>query len=145
MPAWVNQGVQTYTKRLPRHIELEFRELPVAQRASGSTPQKLKQKEGENLLKAVPDSAYVIALDEHGKSWDSTGVAAQLEYWMANYPNIVFLIGGPDGLAESCKQQADELWSLSPLTLPHPLVRVVLAEQIYRAWTLVQGHPYHRD
>ena len=145
MPAWVNQGVQTYTKRLPRHIELLFRELPAAPRVSRATAEKLKQKEGELLLKAVPDSANVIALDEHGSSWNSTQVAAQLEKWMANYPNTAFLIGGPDGLAESCKQRADALWSLSPLTLPHPLVRVVLAEQIYRAWTLVQGHPYHRD
>jgi len=145
MPAWVNQGVETYTRRLPRHIALKFRELPAAQRASGSTPDKLKQKEGEHMLKAMQDPAYVIALDEHGKSWSSTGLAAQLENWMANYPNVVFLIGGADGLADSCKQRADALWSLSPLTLPHALVRVVLAEQIYRAWTLVQGHPYHRD
>lgn len=145
MPTWVIEGVQTYTKRLPRHIELQFHELPAAQRTSGSTPEKLKQKEGDHMLKAMPGSAHVIALDEHGKSWSSTGLAAQLENWMANYPNVVFLIGGADGLAENCKQRADELWSLSPLTLPHALVRVVLAEQIYRAWTLVQGHPYHRD
>ena len=97
------------------------------------------------MLKAMQDPAYVIALDEHGKSWSSTGLAAQLANWMATYPNVVFLIGGADGLADSCKQRADALWSLSPLTLPHALVRVVLAEQIYRAWTLVQGHPYHRD
>jgi 23S rRNA (pseudouridine1915-N3)-methyltransferase len=145
MPAWVNQGVQTYTKRLPRHIDLQFRELPAAPRKSGATPAKLMQKEGEHLLKAVQNPAYVIALDEHGKNWSSTGLASQLESWMANDPNVVFMIGGADGLADSCKQRADQLWSLSPLTLPHALVRVVLAEQIYRAWTLVQGHPYHRD
>jgi 23S rRNA (pseudouridine1915-N3)-methyltransferase len=145
MPAWVNQGVQTYTKRLPRHIDLQFRELPAAPRTSGATPAKLMQKEGEHLLKAVPNPACVIALDEHGKNWSSTGLASQLESWMANDPNVVFMIGGADGLADSCKQRADQLWSLSPLTLPHALVRVVLAEQIYRAWTLVQGHPYHRD
>ena len=145
MPGWVNQGVQTYTKRLPRHIDLQFRELPAAPRTSGATPAKLMQKEGEHLLKAVQNPAYVIALDEHGKNWSSTGLASQLESWMANDPNVVFMIGGADGLADSCKQRADQLWSLSPLTLPHALVRVVLAEQIYRAWTLVQGHPYHRD
>jgi 23S rRNA (pseudouridine1915-N3)-methyltransferase len=145
MPAWVNQGVQTYTKRLPRHIDLQFRELPAAPRTSGATPAKLMQKEGEHLLKAVPNPACVIALDEHGKNWSSTGLASQLESWMANDPNVVFMIGGSDGLADSCKQRADQLWSLSSLTLPHALVRVVLAEQIYRAWTLVQGHPYHRD
>ena len=97
------------------------------------------------MLKALRDPAYVIALDERGKNWSSTDLAAQLESWMANDPNVVFMIGGADGLADSCKQRADQLWSLSPLTLPHALVRVVLAEQIYRAWTLVQGHPYHRD
>ena len=97
------------------------------------------------MLKALPDPAYVIAFDEHGKNWSSTGLATQLESWMANYPHVVFLIGGADGLAESCKQRADQLWSLSALTLPHALVRVVLTEQIYRAWTLIQGHPYHRD
>ena len=97
------------------------------------------------MLKALQAPAYVIALDERGKNWSSTDLAAELESWMANKPNIVFMIGGPDGLADSCKQRADRLWSLSPLTLPHALVRVVLAEQIYRAWTLVQGHPYHRD
>lgn len=145
MPAWVNQGVQNYQKRLPRHIELLFRELPAAPRVSGATPEKLRQKEGVYMLKALPDPAYVIALDEHGKNWSSTGLATQLESWMANYPHVVFLIGGADGLAESCKQRADQLWSLSALTLPHALVRVVLAEQIYRAWTLIQGHPYHRD
>jgi 23S rRNA (pseudouridine1915-N3)-methyltransferase len=145
MPAWVNQGVQTYTKRLPRHIALQFRELPAAPRMSGATPAKLRQKEGEHMLRALQGPAYVIALDERGKNWSSTDLAVQLENWMANNPNIVFMIGGADGLADSCKQRADQLWSLSPLTLPHALVRVVLAEQIYRAWTLVQGHPYHRD
>jgi 23S rRNA (pseudouridine1915-N3)-methyltransferase len=145
MPDWVRDGVQVYQKRLPRHIEFTFREIPAAPRTSGSTPDTLRQKEGEALLKALPDQAYVIALDERGKSWSSAGLASQLENWMANYPAVVFLIGGADGLADACKARADLSWSLSPLTLPHALVRVVLAEQIYRAWTLIQSHPYHRD
>ena len=144
MPAWVNEGAGVYQKRLPRHLELEFREIPAAQRSSGSTSASNKQKEGALLLKALQEPAYVVALDERGQQWSSAQLAEQLEYWQGNQPRVVFLIGGADGLAESCKQRADKLWSLSALTLPHALVRVVLAEQIYRAWTLVQGHPYHR-
>jgi len=145
MPNWVEDGVQSYSKRLPRHLDFQIREIPAAQRSSGATADKLRQKEGELLLKAIPKNAHVIALDERGKNWTSAGLAEQLEYWLANHSDIAFMIGGPDGLAEQCKQRADKLWSLSGLTLPHALVRVILAEQIYRAWTLVQGHPYHRE
>lgn len=145
MPAWVSEGVRVYQKRMPRHLQLEFRELPAAQRSAGSTPDMLRQKEGDAMLRAVSDQACVIALDERGTSWTSSQLAAQLQHWMANYPQVAFLIGGADGLAEACKRRANTVWSLSPLTLPHALVRIVLAEQIYRAWTLVQGHPYHRE
>ena len=145
MPVWVEQGVQTYQKRLPRHLPLEFREIPAAQRSSGSTPAKIKDREAEQILKAAQGQAYVVALDERGKSWSSQDLAAQLQRWQNEYSSVAFLIGGADGLADACKSRADSCWSLSSLTLPHALVRVVLAEQIYRAWTLVQGHPYHRD
>jgi len=145
MPAWVTDGVQTYTKRLPRHVQLEFREFAAAQRATGISADKLRAKEGDLLLKAVPPDAHVVALDEHGDSWSSTQLASQLEGWLANQPKVFFMIGGADGLSAECKQRANRLWSLSALTLPHALVRVVLAEQLYRAWTLTQGHPYHRQ
>ncbi len=145
MPNWVEEGVRNYQKRLPRHVDLTFQALPAAQRSSGSTQEKQKQKEGELMLKALHEPTYVIALDEHGKNWTSVELARQLESWLANQPHVTVLIGGADGLADSCKQRADYTWSLSSLTLPHALVRVVLAEQIYRAWTLVQGHPYHRE
>ena len=145
MPAWVNDGVSTYQKRLPRHIELTFKELPAAQRGGNSSSEKQKQKEGEQMLKALRDPVYTIALDERGESWSSPELAQQLELWLANHANVALLIGGADGLAESCRQRADHTWSLSSLTLPHALVRVVVAEQLYRAWTLLQGHPYHRD
>jgi 23S rRNA (pseudouridine1915-N3)-methyltransferase len=145
MPAWVSDGVQTYQKRLPRHLAFTIRELAAATRSSGATAEKIKQKEGEQILKAIPDSAYVIALDEHGKSWNSTELSAQLESWLARQSEVIFLIGGADGLSDAVRSRADRQWSLSPLTLPHALVRVVLAEQLYRAWTLVQGHPYHRE
>jgi len=145
MRGWVEDGVSNYPQRLRRHVEQPFQELPAARRSSGTTPEKQKQKEGELMLKALHEPAYVIALDERGKSWTSVELARQLESWLANQPRVALLIGGADGLADSCKQRADYTWSLSPLTLPHALVRVVLAEQIYRAWTLVQGHPYHRE
>jgi 23S rRNA (pseudouridine1915-N3)-methyltransferase len=145
MPAWVNTGVEEYLKRLPRHIELTFRELPAAQRGSKISPAKQKQKEGEQMLKALREPVYTIALDERGKQLSSAGWAQQLEIWLAEQPQVAFLVGGADGLATSCRERANEIWSLSALTLPHALVRVVLAEQLYRAWTLTQGHPYHRD
>lgn len=145
MPAWVNDGVSNYQKRLPKHIELTFQELPAAQRGGNTSPEKQKQKEGVQMLKALREPVYTIALDERGESWSSHELAQQLESWLANHPGVALLIGGADGLAESCKQRAERIWSLSSLTLPHALVRVVVAEQLYRAWTLIQGHPYHRD
>jgi 23S rRNA (pseudouridine1915-N3)-methyltransferase len=144
-PAWVQDGVATYQKRLPRHVELTFNELAAAQRGGGTSAEKQKEKEGEQLLKALREPTHVIALDERGTSWTSAELAKQMESWMANHRSVSLLIGGADGLSQSCKDRADTLWSLSPLTLPHALVRVVLAEQIYRAWTLLQGHPYHRE
>lgn len=145
MPAWVSAAVGTYQKRLPRHLELTFREFAPAQRSAGMTADKIRAKEAGVMLKALPAGAYAIALDERGKQWNSRQLATQLEGWQASQPQVYFLIGGADGLEDSCRERAAQLWSLSALTLPHALVRVVLAEQIYRAWTLIQGHPYHRD
>ncbi|MGI9291088.1 MAG: 23S rRNA (pseudouridine(1915)-N(3))-methyltransferase RlmH [Gammaproteobacteria bacterium] len=145
MPAWVDEGVQDYLKRLPKHIDMSFKALPAAQRSSRISTDKLKEKEGEQILKALPEKAYTIALDEHGKQHTSSGWGKQLENWLAERSEVCFLIGGADGLADICRSRADEIWSLSDMTLPHALVRVVLAEQVYRAWTLTQGHPYHRD
>ncbi|MBT8422626.1 MAG: 23S rRNA (pseudouridine(1915)-N(3))-methyltransferase RlmH [Gammaproteobacteria bacterium] len=145
MPSWVTTGTDTYVKRLPRHIDLRFTEIPAAPRTSGATPQKILTKEGDALLKAARDADYVIALDERGKSWNSRQLADELQIWMNEYPRVALLVGGADGLDPRCRAAAQRTWSLSALTLPHPLVRVVLAEQLYRAWTLLQGHPYHRE
>ncbi len=145
MPSWVEEGVATYTKRLPGHIVFRFQELPAAQRSSGSDVAKQKAKEGERLIKALREPGYCVALDERGKSWTSVELAGQLDNWLGNYSQVAFMIGGADGLADCCIERADRVWSLSALTLPHALVRVLLAEQIYRAWTVLQGHPYHRD
>ena len=145
MPGWVESGTATYLKRLPRHLQLSFREFAPAQRSTGSTVERQKATEADRLLKAIPHPGLCIALDEHGKSWTSMELAKRLEGWQVEYSQVSFLIGGADGLDKRCLERADFVWSLSPLTLPHALVRIVLAEQIYRAWTLIQGHPYHRD
>lgn len=145
MPDWVTRGVQDYQKRLPRHIDFAFHEIAAAQRGGNTSAEKQKHKEGELMLKAVHEPAHVVALDERGSSWTSKQLAGQLENWLGSHQRVSLLIGGADGLSDACKQRANQVWSLSPLTLPHALVRVVLAEQIYRAWTLLQGHPYHRE
>jgi 23S rRNA (pseudouridine1915-N3)-methyltransferase len=144
-PGWVDTGVAEYVKRLPKHIQLNFTTLNAAARNRTGSVDKCRAAEGERLLKAIPNNAYVIALDERGEAWTSRDLAARLEHWLGNYSDVALLIGGADGLADEIKQTAASQWSLAPLTLPHALVRVVLAEQIYRAWTLLQGHPYHRD
>jgi 23S rRNA (pseudouridine1915-N3)-methyltransferase len=96
------------------------------------------------MLKAIPKGCRIVALDVGGKAWSTEQLSDQLGQWMGAGPDIALLVGGPEGLAEACLQQADGRWSLSPLTLPHPLVRVVVAEQLYRAWSLLRNHPYHR-
>lgn len=145
MPAWVDAGTADYQKRLPRHIDLQFTGIPAAPRTSGATTEKILEKEADALLKAARGADLIIALDERGSRCTSRQLAAELQSWLNEYPTVALLIGGADGLDSRCKDAAQQSWSLSPLTLPHALVRVVLAEQIYRAWTLLQGHPYHRD
>jgi 23S rRNA (pseudouridine1915-N3)-methyltransferase len=100
--------------------------------------------EGERMLKAIPRGCRVLALDVRGKEWSTEQLTGKLDEWMAGGRDIALLVGGPEGLAESCLQRADGRWSLSPLTMPHPLVRVVLADQLYRAWSIMRNHPYHR-
>jgi 23S rRNA (pseudouridine1915-N3)-methyltransferase len=145
MPAWVETGVATYQKRLPRHIELSISEIRAAARNSGATTDKMRAQEADELLKSARDASHVVALDERGKNWSSADLSGELQNWLNEYPRVALLVGGPDGLDQRCRDAADKVWSLSALTLPHPLVRVVLVEQLYRAWTLLQGHPYHRD
>ncbi|NCF17780.1 MAG: 23S rRNA (pseudouridine(1915)-N(3))-methyltransferase RlmH [Haliea sp.] len=145
MPAWVEQGVAEYGRRMPRELKLEWREIPLARRGKDSRPQQLCAREGEQLLKAVPAGDRVIALDVRGKRISTEQLAQQLEGWQMSGDNYSLLIGGPDGLSSDCLERAEQRWSLSDLTLPHPLVRVLLAEQLYRAWTITVNHPYHRQ
>lgn len=144
MPSWVNDGVAEYCKRLPKDLSLEMMELPLAARGKNADIKRIVQKETSSILSHIQTQDYVIALEVKGQSWSTEKLAKNLESWQMSGQNVVILIGGPDGLGEECRQRADKQWSLSALTLPHPIVRVVLAEQIYRAWTVTQNHPYHR-
>jgi 23S rRNA (pseudouridine1915-N3)-methyltransferase len=144
MPAWVSEGFNEYAKRMPPELRIELVELPLGQRAKNQPVEKAMAKEGELMLKAIGAGDGVVALDVLGKPWSTEKLAQQLRGWQESGRNYNLLIGGPDGLAPDCLGRADQTWSLSPLTLPHPLVRILLMEQLYRAWTLNAGHPYHK-
>lgn len=144
MPAWVDEGIAEYAKRLPRELKLVWQEIPLARRGKDTAAPAVCAAEGEQILKAIPAAERVIALDVQGKRVSTEELARQLEAWQMSGDNYSILIGGPDGLSPGCLARADLCWSLSDLTLPHPLVRVLLAEQLYRAWTITVNHPYHR-
>lgn len=141
MPAWISTGWDEYARRLPPHLRLELVEL-----AAGRAPEATaRQRESDALLARCPERAVRVALDEHGQSWSTREFAARLERWQLEGDPVCFLIGGASGHAPGLLEQCTQCWSLSRLTFPHMLVRVILAEQIYRAWTCMSGHPYHRD
>jgi 23S rRNA (pseudouridine1915-N3)-methyltransferase len=144
MPAWVTQGVAEYTRRLPRELKLVWSEIPLAKRGRDASAQQWRAAEGEQILKAVAPGERVIALAVDGKRLSTEQLAQNLSAWQLSGDNYSVLIGGPDGLSPACLARAEQCWSLSDLTLPHPLVRVLLAEQFYRAWTITVNHPYHR-
>ena len=144
MPDWVEAGVNEYRKRLPAEFSLDIQEIALAKRGKNPDIKRARAQEAQALLKAVPKNDVVEALDVDGRSISTEGLAKTLNEWHMDGQNLSLLIGGPDGLDESCLQQARQRWSLSAMTLPHPLVRGLLAEQIYRAWSILQGHPYHR-
>jgi 23S rRNA (pseudouridine1915-N3)-methyltransferase len=144
MPSWVKAGFNEYTKRLPSNCSLDLIEIPLRKRTKNADVVRLQHQEGEQMLAAVAQGTYVIALDEHGQTWNSPQLAKQLTLWMQEYPTVALLVGGPEGLATVCQQRAQQRWSLSLLTLPHQLVRIIVAEQLYRAWSLLNNHPYHR-
>jgi 23S rRNA (pseudouridine1915-N3)-methyltransferase len=144
LPAWVNSGFHEYQKRLRAPLVLELKEIPIATRRSGESPQRAIMREGSDMLAALGRDDYVVALDIAAKSMSTEQLSAWLSERMREGRPLALLIGGPDGLAAPCRERANQSWSLSPLTLPHGLVRVVVAEQIYRAMSLLAGHPYHR-
>jgi 23S rRNA (pseudouridine1915-N3)-methyltransferase len=144
LPDWVNQGFHEYQKRLRTPLVLELVEIPVAARRGGENPQRSVAREGEQMLAALGREDYVVALEVDAKSMTSEQLSVWLSERLREARPLALLIGGPDGLSDACRVRASQSWSLSPLTLPHGLVRVVLAEQIYRAMSMLAGHPYHR-
>lgn len=144
MPRWVTEGYQEFAKRLPDECRLNLVEIDSGKRGKGADIQRAIRQEGENMLAAIPKDCQVIALDVGGKEWSTQQLCAELKSWLQSGRDVSLLVGGPDGLAESCLTRADRVWSLSQLTLPHAMVRIVLAEQLYRAWSMLHNHPYHR-
>jgi 23S rRNA (pseudouridine1915-N3)-methyltransferase len=144
MPQWVNEAYQEYAKRLPRHCAIRLVEIPAGKRSRNADVARVNREEGERLLNAVPPGSRVIALERSGREKSTEQLSAAMENWLAEGRDVVFMIGGPEGLDESCLQRADECWSLSTMTFAHPVVRVILAEQIYRAWSIIANLPYHR-
>jgi 23S rRNA (pseudouridine1915-N3)-methyltransferase len=145
LPAWQQEGYETYARRLGAGLAMHLTEIPTARRRRSTPVAAPVRQEGERMLAAVPPGARVVALDERGERIATTALAAKLDRWRHDSVTAALLVGGPDGLAPACLSRADERWSLSDLTLPHGLARVILAEQIYRAWSLLHGHPYHRE
>ncbi len=144
MPTWVTEGYQQYAKRMPRECSLQLHEIAPAKRGKSGSASQWMREEGERLLVAIPNDHHVVALDVKGKTWSTEQLADQLQGWQQDGRDVSLIVGGPDGLSADCLQRANQTWSLSPLTFPHPLVRIIMAEQLYRAWTISQNHPYHR-
>jgi 23S rRNA (pseudouridine1915-N3)-methyltransferase len=146
MPAWVEEAVREYKKRLPRNFELIVSEIAMAKRSKANPDiARLCETEGKALLNAVARNQYLVALDVKGKSLATEVMAEKVNKVMENGQDLALLVGGPDGLSRQCLDAANEIWSLSALTLPHTIVRIVVAEQIYRVWSVLAGHPYHRE
>ena len=144
MPDWVDKACEHYAKRMPPHCRFRLKEIQAGKRTKGSDIARILREEGERLLAAVPRDCYVIALERTGRTIDTDTLAKEMNSWLAGGRDIALLIGGPEGLAAECLQRADSQWSLSALTMAHPVARIVLAEQLYRAWSILENQPYHR-
>ena len=144
MPRWVQDGYAEYARRLPPECALRLVEVTAGRRGKKADVARIMRDETERLLAAIPKGCTVVALEVGGRPWSTEQLAQRLDAWMGSGRDLALLVGGPDGLGDAARAAAGQLWSLSPLTLPHPLVRVVLAEQIYRAWSILRNHPYHR-
>lgn len=144
--SWVTEGFLEYKKRLPKDYQLTLIEIPTIKRVKRATTKQIIKAESKKLLEVAPKNSLIIALDEHGQEWTSFELAKKISTWQKEQQqNISFLIGGPDGWDQTCLKHIPLIWSLSKLTLPHQLVRVMVAEQIYRAWSIINNHPYHRN
>lgn len=144
MPAWVEEAYGEYARRMPREFRLKLHEIPAGKRGKNADLVRLTRDEGARQLSAVPNGCRIVALDVAGRALDSNGLASRLRRQMEAGRDLALLIGGPEGLSPECLAAAEERWSLSALTLAHPVVRVVVAEQLYRAWSIISHKPYHR-
>lgn len=145
LPVWVETGCADYQKRIPRELGLTLVTVPLASSRSLQSDERRREREGNQVLAKLRPGSLNIALDEQGADWSSADWCAQLQRWMTDYAQINLIIGGPDGLSQQCLQQCQQRVALGRMTMPHALVKVVLLEQLYRAWTIYQGHPYHRE
>ncbi|WP_034943509.1 23S rRNA (pseudouridine(1915)-N(3))-methyltransferase RlmH [Erwinia oleae] len=145
MPDWVQTGFMEYLRRFPKDMPLELVEIPAGKRGKNADIKRILEKEGELMLAATGKGNRIVTLDIPGQSWETPYLAEQLERWKQDGRDVSLLIGGPEGLSPACKDAAEQSWSLSALTLPHPLVRVLVAESLYRAWSITANHPYHRE
>jgi 23S rRNA (pseudouridine1915-N3)-methyltransferase len=145
MPDWITAGFNEYVKRMPREAQIVLQEIKPEPRTTGKTTTQIMEAEAQRILAVLPTNCLRIALDERGSQPTTKQLAAQMQDWMREGCDVAFIIGGADGLHASVKQSARQLMALSALTLPHALVRVLLAEQLYRAHSLMQNHPYHRE
>jgi 23S rRNA (pseudouridine1915-N3)-methyltransferase len=144
MPQWVEQACADYLRRLPREWSVRVVEVAQARLGRQATPALILQDEAGRICPQLPAAARVVALDVQGKAWSTAELAQQLQAWQMDGRDVALLIGGPEGLANEVLEQAEQRWSLSRLTFPHPLVRVMLLEQLYRGWSILNNHPYHR-
>ena len=144
MPAWISDAFGEYAKRMPPDCRITLREIKPVDRSSSRTAEVVMAQERTRIEALIPKGARVIALDEHGKDLTTVQLSQQFTQWQQDGRDVIFIIGGADGLDPEIKTKADILLRISSLTLPHGMVRVILAEQLYRAWTITQNHPYHR-
>lgn len=143
-PAWIREGFNEYQKRFTREWMLQLQEVPIARRTRNNTREKLKDQEGERMLSLVKPDALIVAMDRTGAQMTTEQLAKCLDGWQRDFRRLQLVIGGPDGLSKGCLDAATSTWSLSLLTFPHFLVRILVAEQLYRAWSVLKSHPYHK-
>jgi len=144
MPGWVQQGYEEYSKRMPKECSLVLKEVMPGKRGKNSDVTRIVRDEGERMIQSIPSKAHIVTLDIPGKPWTTPELSIAMKRWMESGQNVALMVGGPEGLSDSVKGLARESWSLSKLTFPHPVVRILVAEQLYRAWSILNNHPYHR-
>ncbi|HSC05858.1 MAG TPA: 23S rRNA (pseudouridine(1915)-N(3))-methyltransferase RlmH [Steroidobacteraceae bacterium] len=144
MPGWVDTGIADYARRLGPELRLQIEELALAKRTAGGDTARAVADEGRRMMIAIHPDEFVVALEVSGKAFSTEELSKWLGARLQDGRDVTLLIGGPDGIAAECRKRANLHWSLSPLTLPHALVRIVIVEQLYRALSILKGHPYHR-